>query len=351
MTRRVYRWGWIALLVACSSGDEGDTGSARDAGPARDAGLPPDATVRDAGFARDGGPRDAGDLACTFSCQCPQGLGCIEQRCRAVGQPIYCCDKQGCPLGAPCLDTTDRPRTCDGEGTPDAGSCRYDGGPPPSAPQPIGGYCEQDEHCLGDLTCWTRDEPPGFWGYCTIAGCQDVGCPIGTACFQFPDGLGTTGCLELCQADPSCRPDAHCVEAVVPGANGVCVPDCRDDVLDCDPRDGSWYCDRATGRCGRTPSQQVGARLGGKCKSTVECGAGEVCFSELGWGYPCGMCARICSGTPEAEPCPVGSSCQPVGPYGVCFVDCASDGTCPQRPDAVCDRRTGWSNDACIPTP
>jgi hypothetical protein len=349
MTRRVYRWSWCLLaLCACSSGDDG--GAERDGGPPRDVGVARDGGPRDSGILpRDAGPRDAGDLTCRFSCQCPQGVGCIDGVCRAVGQPIYCCDKAGCPNGAPCLDTTDRPRVCDGDDLPDAGSCRYDGGPPPAPNQPVGGACADDTTCADGLTCWTRDEAPGFWGYCTISPCETSGCPVGSACFQFPNG--PTGCLQLCQADPSCRPDAHCVEAVVPGANGVCVTDCRDDVIDCDPRDGTWYCNRATGRCASTPLQQVGSRMGGRCKSTVDCGMGEVCFSELGWGFPCGMCAQICSGTPEATPCPTGSTCQPYGDFGVCFVDCASDGTCPQRTDAVCDRREGWATDACIPTP
>ena len=58
---------------------------------------------------------------------------------------------------------------------------------------------------------------------------------------------------------------------------------------------------------------------------------GEVCLGEIGWGYPCGMCGRVCAGLPEAEPCPAGSTCQPLATIGVCYVDCTTEGTCPQR--------------------
>lgn len=338
----------VVGLVACSEGSE----PARDAG-ARDAGVRDagrDEGVRDAGF-RDGGVRDAGVRSCQRTCQCPQGEACIDERCRAVGRPVYCCDKAGCPGGEACIDTTDRPGTCEGEARPDAGSCRYDAGPAPQGEQPLGGYCDDDVACEGGLVCLSRDQPPGFWGYCTITDCGATGCPVGSGCFDLSQAPRVTGCLQACNGDPDCRRDAHCVAVSTPGIRGVCIPDCRDDFLDCEPRDGTSYCSRTSGRCEASPSQQIGPRLGGKCADNLECGTGEVCLGELAFGYPCGMCGRVCAGAPEATSCPSGSTCRAVGSLGVCFVDCAEDDTCPQRPDALCEQLDGWDGPGCVPRP
>lgn len=345
----------MCVVSACSGGTAVDAG--RDAGDVRDAGVR-DAGPRDAGVLdRDGGVLifhdGGGPIACSSTCNCPQGSACIDEVCQRVGRPVYCCEKSGCPEGVACLDTLDRPGVCEGgPGLPDGGNCRYDGGPPNTTPQQLGGGCAADDDCIPGLTCWTRDEPPGFWGYCTVEDCDLLGCPANASCFEFNDVVRTTGCLQHCDSEDDCRDDAYCLEVPqLPAARGVCVPNCRDDLLDCPPANGSAFCNDSTGRCEATPSQFASPRLGGRCHSNVDCGMGEVCLGEIGWGYPCGMCGQVCAGLPEAVPCPAGSTCQPVASIGVCYPNCTAEGTCPRRSDAVCGMLDGWMTPSCVPLP
>jgi len=345
---------WLCVLalaaVGCKSSDPAPDAGPADAGPAVvEAGVAAsDAEVPDLGPADTGivaGHDAGGFVTCATNCACPQGMGCVEGLCRDLGHPVWCCSKEPCPSGVACLDEDDRPSTCPIVVEPP------DAGPRPDAgPARVGSYCENDFDCdpVNDLTCWERNEPPFVWGYCTREGCVG-GCPMGSECLTFNDANMTTGCLATCRTDDECqRPDAHCT--LIPNASfgGVCLPDCRDDLLDCSPRDGSRYCSPNTGECEVTPTQSPSAQVGDPCNDARQCGSGQTCLTQAGWNLPGGLCTQVCRGLAEAEPCPSGTSCHDFAGIGLCFVDCVG-GQCPNRPGAVCGRlATAWSSPACI---
>ena len=348
----------LVALFAVGCPDEGDGEDAgQDAAVLEDAQAPdttvtkPDAEVV---VHHDGG----GPTPCTTTCDCPQGAGCVQGECRQLGTPVYCCDKEGCPGGQQCLDSTGAADVCSGD--PDPG----DAGPgPDTGPRYIGEYCENDLQCdqtLG-LTCWERNEPPGVWGYCAREGCQsDLDCPTLSVCIQFGNPPVLTGCMRGCNVDGDCRTDAHCYP--IPGLStftGICIPDCRDDFLDCRPRDGTVFCDPSTGRwvdgCAFTPLHDDTAQIGDACTNSTQCATGDVCLSQFGWGYSGGMCTRLCQGeaVDNPQPCSAGSTCQmlpaPNNALGLCFKDCTG-GSCPNRPISSCTTLDpGWSAPGCIP--
>ncbi|MCB9651670.1 MAG: hypothetical protein H6730_34505 [Deltaproteobacteria bacterium] len=336
----------VAVGLSSLTGCTGEGGP--DAGPP-DAGEAEDAQGADAG-APEAGPADTGLFAdhdgggfitCSHSCTCPQGMGCVEGLCRNLGTPVWCCARPGCPSGATCLDERDHPGQCPLEA---------DGGVGDSGPGQVGDSCERDSDCDSALllTCWTRDEPPFVWGYCTREDCTG-GCPSGSECLTFNDADQTTGCMKTCADDTECRADAFCLGIAGAPFGGVCLPDCRDDLLDCAPRDGTRYCDPLTGQCEVTPSQSSSAQIGDPCTDATYCGAGQTCMTTAGWGLPGGLCTQVCSGLPEADPCPGGTSCRDFGGIGLCFVDCVN-GACPNRTGAVCTSlAAGWPQPACVP--
>lgn len=354
MTSRCLVLAFALALVACSSDDTEDTGTTPGDGGitgGADADTP---DVPEKPW--DGGmlvPHDAGGpISCTRTCDCPQGLGCVSGTCRSVGTPVFCCDKEGCPMGQQCLDTNEQPDICEGDPEePDAGP-GVDAGP-----GAIGDYCEEDVHCdqsLG-LTCWDRNETP-FWGHCTLEGCNPS-CPAGTGCIQISDTPVVVGCMVTCNVDTDCRSDAHCFEIQGASFFGVCIPDCRDDFFDCSPRDGSLYCDPATGRfipsCPFTPSQDSNAEIGDACQNSTMCAPGDICLGEFAWGFDDGMCTRVCAGLPEASACPAGSTCQMLPPpnqqLGFCYKECVG-AMCPDRPGALCTALdSSWTMNGCIP--
>lgn len=325
---------------------------------ATEAGEPADRETMDAStpdvrpLARDAEIRivqhDAGgNEPCTSTCDCAQGLACVSGVCRVLGTPVYCCQNPGCPSGQSCLDRMDRPGTC--PSPPDAGP---DAGPRDVGPGGIGAFCEADGECDQTLgyTCWERFEPPFVWGYCTLENCAPA-CPTGSTCIQFnippPEGP-VTGCMATCLVDADCREDAYCLAIPTAGLS-ICVPDCRDDLLDCAPRDGTAYCSRTSGLCEPTPGQTSGVSVGDPCVDNTDCGIGQVCMGEIGWLFPGGMCTRVCSGLPESMLCSAGETCQLLAGVGLCFRDCVA-GACPTRANAVCgELDPTWMTPSCVP--
>lgn len=334
---------------ACSSSSETDAGSA-DGGAPQDSGSEvvdtgpapiPDAGEPDTGIVA---VHDAGGpVTCATTCACPQGMGCVEGLCRDLGTPVWCCENTPCPSEAVCLDARDRPGQCPALDVPDAGV-------PSTGSGELGEDCARDSDCdaADSLSCWTRNEPPFIWGYCTVENCVG-GCPSGSECLSFGDANMTQGCLKTCQSPTECtRTDAHCRE--IPGSSfgGVCLPNCRDDLLDCQPRDGSRYCSQNTGQCEVTVMQSAAGQVGDPCGDATQCGPGQTCLTEAGWSLPAGLCTQVCSGLPEASPCPFGTQCLDFAGIGVCFADCVA-GQCPNRPGAICDRLdSSWPSPACI---
>jgi hypothetical protein len=339
------------FLCACSSDSDRDTGIGGN-----DASNPADAGEEDALPEKDGSifvVHDAGGpLSCSVTCDCPQGLACVDSECVSLGTPVWCCDKQGCPRGQQCLGANDQPDTCQGDPDPADGGVRPDMGP-----GQIGDYCEMDGDCDQTMgfSCWERFEPPYIWGYCTLVDCVPM-CPTGSECIRFTGPPEVIGCMEACQVEAECNSDAFCFP--IPNAGfGVCIPDCRDDFYDCSPRDGTKYCNPATGLwipdCDFTPSHDNSALIGDPCINSTQCADGDVCLGEFAWNFADGMCTHVCDGLAEATACPSGSTCQYLPPpndtLGLCFRDCNA-GACPDRIGATCDLfDASWLDPSCIP--
>ena len=49
---------------------------------------------------------------CMSACDCQTGFGCFNGRCLAGINPVYCCDRGFCPIGAMCDHVDGRPDTC-----------------------------------------------------------------------------------------------------------------------------------------------------------------------------------------------------------------------------------------------
>jgi hypothetical protein len=343
-----------AAIVACSD----DVSRVDSGGPGEDSGVHVDADAPDAVVPeKDGGPivlhDGGGPILCGSTCDCPQGRACVQGECRVLGTPVWCCEKEGCPRGQQCLDENDQPDVCAGDPDPVDGGPRVDAGP-----GNVGDYCEADGDCdpMQGLTCWERFEPPFLWGHCTLEGCSPA-CPAGTDCIQFNLTPPVIGCMKTCNGEADCRSDAHCFP--LPGAPffGICIPDCRDDFYDCSPRDGTRYCDPATGvfipDCAIPPAHDPSALIGDACINSTQCATGDICLGEFAWNLDDGMCTRVCSGLPEATGCPAGSTCQFLPPpnqqIGLCFRDCVG-GMCPDRSGALCNALDpSWIEPGCIP--
>ncbi len=343
----------LALLLAlagCSSSSSTDASVAPDAA-APDAAEPEDAQpapdvrrIGDVGVLvpHDGGPPQA----CQETCDCPQGLACLSGQCRTAGiGPVYCCTQGGCPRDEACLGPNDRPGRC--PAAPDAGP---DAGPRDIGAGAIGSGCESDFECnqAQGLTCWEQFDAPFLWGgYCTLENCIPA-CPGSSTCVNFTGGAPVQGCMATCTGDDDCRSDAYCLQ--IPNSPlRICYPDCRDDLFDCAPRDGTQFCSRTSGRCEATPMQTAGVRVGSACGDNRDCGPGQVCLSEIAWGMVGGMCTRVCSGLPEATACGTGETCSDFGGIGMCFRDCTA-GACPDRANALCTSLdVTWAQPGCVP--
>jgi hypothetical protein len=79
--------------------------------------------VVDAGLApSEGGPllRD-GAVECQSRCDCPQGWECLFGECQLLQSPVWCCDKELCPEGEPCIDARGIASQCGLPGPPVGG--------------------------------------------------------------------------------------------------------------------------------------------------------------------------------------------------------------------------------------
>ena len=248
-SRLALRFALTLIMCAgfsCKSSDPDPTGE--DAGiemsdvnsTSPEAGQP-DATI----LRFDGGiiiHHDAGAArSCNSTCECPQGLACLNNICSTAGVgPVWCCDNPGCPSGQACLDRNETPGTC--PLAPDAGP---DAGPRDIGAGVIGAGCEMDVDCdqsMG-LSCWTREEINFMWGgYCTLENCTP-GCPAGSNCININMRNQTCvsandcmpgeqcqngqcfriGCMGSCVTDLDCRSDAHCF-AIPNSTIRICIP-------------------------------------------------------------------------------------------------------------------------------
>ncbi len=51
--------------------------------------------------------------SCTITCDCNQGMDCVDGACRVVDPPVYCCEKADCPMGQACIDSYSEPFYCE----------------------------------------------------------------------------------------------------------------------------------------------------------------------------------------------------------------------------------------------
>lgn len=239
-------------------------------------------------------------------------------------------------------------------GLPDAGPVITPPGPdtttqPPGTLMGVGQPCEQDAECVGDANalCIPALLPDGTagWpaGYCTIAQCDQVGCPDGSACFG--DGSGEFFlCLTECDTRGDCRSDYTC-------AGGACQPaclpsDCQDGQV-CNATSGlcedptgpgdcgttgcpaGQLCDASTGQCvpDGTTGPNAGA-VGAACLGDTDCAAG-ICipatFPDGAEGWPGGYCTALDCGTTA---CPGGSTCFGDEEFNFCLDDCVQHTDC-----------------------
>lgn len=146
-------------------------------------------------------------------------------------------------------------------------------------PVDVGAYCDQDDHCVGDL--------------CLCATGDATGCP------SILQGTCAAAC-------PECPESTHCADLDVPGAGDpgswrgpACLPDC-DTGADC-PRPGFG--------CRELPA--VDPALGRIWQTT--------CFPDVlnDVGQPC----HDPAGTPDPALC-LSGRCGDLGRFGLCTEDC-----------------------------
>jgi hypothetical protein len=264
------------------------------------------------------------------------------------------------------------------------------GEPPPPPPDPsdlenIGGACEDDDDCGGNLFCVTSSDDPFRFpggparGMCTMACEGNAECPGGGVCVNSSGESGL--CLRACAlgGGDTCggRADLACASI---GGNGACVPNCTSDdgcgdrvcsaglcidapepecQLDTDCP-GGQLCDLTNGTCVPAPDPD--------CTSDSDCDDAEICDLESGDCVaapppPCASDADCASGlacdvpsgscvTPPPAACTGDADCAP-GLLcdliiGECFAPepepCLSNAECPGQ---VCNPSSG----ECIAAP
>lgn len=257
--------------------------------------------------------------SCKHPCDCPQGNACVDGFCSVSNQPVYCCEKAGCVAGQTCSSIRGGTKTCGGEGQPCTTAC----------------------DCVGGLTCVN--------GQCTKAGvpfycCDASNCPAGSRCENARGVQGTCGQTQGCKSSCDCPTGQTC-------SNGKCgilpVP-----VYCCDRPDkcpSGQFCDSRDGKRGRCESKV-------ECVSSCDCAQGLACLrgqcTKGGEAVYCcekpGCPARVtcirsdgsrgtCSGQKCANDrdCGIqnctqqGTQCSQVQPF------CQDDGTCSSRVKTV----------------
>ncbi len=273
---------------------------------------------------------DTGPTTCQVDCDCPQGQVCASDgTCKAVLDPIYCCDKAGCPQGERCVSRSGAVSIC--------AACVVDCD------------CPQGQACA--LSQCVEMQSPVFC-------CAKPGCPANQTCSDL-EGLPGT-CPRECQIDCDCPQGEMC------SVSGICVQGV----------DPVYCCDKPACPIGEACTNIAGATdTCRECRNDCECAQGSFCSSS-------GLCMRgvdpvyCCSkeGCPGGEPCvtPGGqnSFCEGGCGNGViddgelcdgnCPTDCHSDVACITGTltgsAATCDAKCEWTyitrcvnDDGCCP--
>ena len=185
---------------------------------------------------------------CTTNCDCPQGQLCYSGGCQKTKVPVYCCEKAGCPEGTICFDKNGTQKTCTKAGGPSGCQhtcdcsqgllcvnqiCIKVGNPV---------YCCDKTSCPSGKTCVWR---VGGLGNCKpnqIRCKSSCDCQVGESCFngactksnamhccsrknQCPSGQicqDKQGALRICGSGRSCTNKCDC-PAQETCFNGRCI--------------------------------------------------------------------------------------------------------------------------------
>ncbi|MBK06591.1 MAG: hypothetical protein CL920_39950 [Deltaproteobacteria bacterium] len=206
------------------------------------------------------------DGTCTQRCDCPQGQECRDSKCVILDAPVYCCDRDQCPIGKACLNADGSNGSCDVR-TP----------------------CKHNCECSQGLACEK--------GYCTktskiVYCCEQSGCPAGEQCESIRGGTKTCGsegspCVSAC----GCVAGLACV-------NGQCTKSSTT-VYCCDNTNcpEGQVCETAKGErgvCGKIK----------KCNSACDCPTGQACSNGRCVVSPVPV---YCCDKPNS--CPSGQAC------------------------------------------
>jgi hypothetical protein len=268
--------------------DAGASDGGRDTGPS-DTG-PSDTGRTDTGRA-DTGAGDTnedpdtggGEIACTFTSDCPDGQLCIDRVCRDPGAEP---DTGGEDAGS-CVDFDD---ACDTADDCCSGLCLDDDGI-----EENGGICSRA------CTTWASCNPPGVrnpW-WCAEVEATRVCAPsdwdracgsaaecLGGICLRVP---GDSSCAWRCDRSSDCPPDAMC--GLVPFDDGT--------------------------------SARVCTPIGGRCIDQNDC-LSQTCLTPDGGGL--GYCSSFCDGA-DPGACPSGWSCTAPDPTQPALTVCTLPGT------------------------
>ena len=191
---------------------------------------------------RDDTPARCGDNLepCTHLCDCDQGWYCNEDGYCEDGSDLiglnFCCDNEGCPEGAPCVDREGHTDVC--EDQPETCTHLCD--------------CEQGWFCNEDGVCEDGTELEG-----TPFCCDNEGCPDGASCVSRNGDYGTCEetqpipCTHLCDCQQGwfCNDDGFCEDGTeLVGTPFCCDNDGCPDSAPCVYRNGDY------GTCEDTPS-------------------------------------------------------------------------------------------------
>jgi hypothetical protein len=223
---------------------------------------------------------------------------------------------------APDDDTSNPALPGDGGTIPspvDAGTAADTATPPtpPTGEGNVGDACASDGDCNGaNAACLNLPN-----GYCTQASCGDVGCPDGSACYQFEGDA--TYCIKQCTSNADCR---------------------ADEGYECDADNTCWP-------TGDQPAPTGASPIGGPCASDADCkDQGATCYPENGQSGPTGFINGYCiKWNCTADSCPAGSTCLEVTNDGTtaCFAACAADADCPQQLGYVCSAQSSTCWPGC----
>ncbi len=213
---------------------------------------------------------------CKNNCDCAQGLACKEGFCVKESLPVYCCEKQGCPAGEKCFSARGGSQVCGEEGFVCFTSCD----------------CLQGLSCV-DGRCAKSENPV----YC----CERKDCPEGKACQTAQGDKGVCGKFQKCRVTCDCPTGQACIK-------GRCLSQdvpvyCCDRVKEC-PAD--QICETLDGKRQKCPKKA-------ECQQHCDCPQGQYCDKGqcLVGTSPVYCCAK--------QGCP---------PKAACFNKDGSIGTC-----------------------